>query len=542
MKVIWGFGIGLVILLALAVFMAFMPTRVLALTIPCALDPNNRIVNGSMIAAEPDQGVAANWHSFIINGAPIFEHTILEDYERNGSGSQYIWQDRYPFDAGIYQTVTGLTPGAYYHTWLGFALAAYDPGDQVNHRNNLIGRQIGVDPAGGTDPLAPTILWSHVIYDGKPANDLAELNLTFAAQAANATIFLRGINTYYLYPIGRMKLWFDSACMEAVPAPTSPMKLPSVRALAPVAPAGTLTFLPLVGKPLCVPASVVVVNVGWHPKGVAVDPTTNRVSVSLFDATSATFVDANTNATLATWWLNDTGNGNGIGATNGRVVVSVRETSRVAIRNGVTGQAVGNPLVGTLPFGVGAANGRAWIANYASGSVSVFDPALPQVITTTNVGGAPSLIAATDQRAFVSTGGGVAEITRDGTLTHNLNSLGSLIFGVAFNSATNQLYVSDRNTNQVMRIDPATGVILQRVTLPQTPYALAINPVTQHLFVVFADVNQLDVLDSNTFDLVGTLPLGVQGADGGDGIAVLNGNVYIANYADGTISVIKDCP
>jgi hypothetical protein len=72
------------------------------------------------------------------------------------------------------------------------------------------------------------------------------------------------------------------------------------------------------------------------------------------------------------------------------------------------------------------------------------------------------------------------------------------------------------------------------------PYALAINPATNHLFVNFAEVNQLGVFDANTFALLATLPLGAQGDGGGEAMVVLNNRVYVSNYAAGTVSVISD--
>src|SRR5450830_1772157 len=95
-------GAGLVV--CLLVFELMLPTfpstpRAYALGNPCALDPANMIVNGSMAAASPDNRVAANWNSFVLSPAPAptFEHVFTEDIDSNGS--QYIWEDTDFFDA-----------------------------------------------------------------------------------------------------------------------------------------------------------------------------------------------------------------------------------------------------------------------------------------------------------------------------------------------------------------------------------------------------------------------------------------------------------
>jgi hypothetical protein len=223
--------IGCVLLVLVVMVLSSAPRTYASPTVACALDLSNLLINGSMVAADPDNGVAANWNAFVISGAPTFEHTPWEDIERNGSGTQYIWQDTDPYDAGIYQTVNGLTVGGLYNLWLGFALAAYDPGTTVNTRGNLIGRQIGLDPTGGTDPSAISVMWNSVYWDGVAAVNIPVLSRTFIASTNRATIFFRARNTMTDV---RAKVWFDSGCMQLMSLPV-PSNLVSV-------------FLPLVGR------------------------------------------------------------------------------------------------------------------------------------------------------------------------------------------------------------------------------------------------------------------------------------------------------
>ena len=187
--------------------------RASALSDACVPDSNSLISNGSMAAADPDNGVAACWNSFTISGAPFFEHVDNEQIDPNGS--QYLWDDAATFDAGIYQTVSNLTPGSSYRFWLGYALAAYDPGDMVNHRGDWIGRQVGVDATGGTDPLSGGVTWSSLYCNGVAALNIPALNMTFSAQSNRATIFLRAVNFDTNY---RNKVWFDAVAMQPAAA------------------------------------------------------------------------------------------------------------------------------------------------------------------------------------------------------------------------------------------------------------------------------------------------------------------------------------
>ena len=156
---------------------------------PCALDPNNLVNNGSM---SPDHGtqygsVADGWEPFIFDGTPPqFRWVGNEQIDPNGS--QQIFTSN-SFDAGIYQTVHNLQPGVYYMFRLGYSLAAKSYGGP-NVRVDSIGRKVGVDPFGGTDPKSPNVIWGPDYFDGIAALNIPQMTLVFAARSPNATIFL----------------------------------------------------------------------------------------------------------------------------------------------------------------------------------------------------------------------------------------------------------------------------------------------------------------------------------------------------------------
>ncbi|MDE3089206.1 MAG: YncE family protein [Chloroflexota bacterium] len=525
-------------LISLAIILSAFPLAPRAAAASCTLDPTNLTTNGSMPGpghSAPPYGIVVNgWTPFILGSTlPNFEWVNNENAPGDvaGTGAQYIWLDTYAFDAGIYQTITGLTPGTYYRFWLGYALAAYDPGIGQNLRNNLIGRQVGYDLTGGTNASAPSVTWGNVYWNGIAALNIPDLSLTFVAQTTRVTIFLRVVNTNVNN--GRSKVWFDVVCVEPLnpqPPPTGPSTvfLPMAR------------YDPSACTPLTLAATI---PVGTHPKGVAADPATNRVFVGLFDDSSVAVVNAATNQKIAAWSTNSTGHSNGVGVTAGELFVAMRDAAIVSILDGGTGAFVVSQSVGTLPYGVGASGGTVWVANFGSDSVSAINAAT-NVVTTTSTGNSPALVAAAGSRAFVSLwGGGVAQVASDGTLLSTFSATGAGSFGVTFNAASNRLYVSNRTSAQIFVLDGTSGSVVNSVTLAQIPYALAFSPSTNHLFAVLADSNLLDVRDGTTLDRIAVIALDAQGAQGGDGIAVMNGRVYVANNAAGTLSVIRDsCP
>ncbi len=508
----------------------------------CSQDPANLTTNGSMGGGHWTQfGVVADgWEPFNLTGiAPTFEHVDNEEIDPNGS--QYIWADDQTFDAGVYEVVGNLTSGSLYKFWLGYALAAIDPKTGQNVRTNHIGRQVGIDSSGGTDPRSSDIAWSPVYYDGIAALNIPELSMTFRAAANKATIFLRAINTD---SSGRAKVWFDSACMQSTDvAPTSAPALPVAAETQPAIPPppvlGTPHFLPLVSHECAPPGVAATLNVGWHPKALAVDPSTNRVYVSLLDASAITFVDVSTLTTLGTWWLQDAGQARGVAAYDATIFAALRDTGSVVLMNGLTGAYKGRGIVGARPYGMDVSNGVIWVANSGAGSVSLLYTT-GRVIATQAAGNTPVLVAAEGDSAFVTLlGSGVVRIS-SGSVVLNRYDTGAGSFGVAFDPLANQLFVSNQTTKQIISLNTSTGEVVGTVALDQPPYALALNRSTGHLYVVLASSNQLDIRDATTLDRVTLLPIGAQGTSGGDGIAVINGRVFVSNNAAGTVSVITD--
>ncbi len=534
---LFGPTIGvLFVILSLATF--FMPPSAVALSNPCALDRANLIVNGSMARSASNDELAAFWNKFVLTSfQPTFEHVDNEQIDPNGS--QHIWADFQTYDAGIYQTVTGLNSLVYYRVWLGYGLAAKDPsdGNPRNIRTNWIGRQVGVDPTGGINPSAASVTWGPVFYNGSAALNIPALSIVFRPLNDRATVFLRAINTD---STGRNKVWFDSVCMEPASPQPAPTSAPT-RTILPPPEGSARLYLPLLMQRQCNPQVLANLDVGKHPKGLTSDAARNRVFVSLADASATSFVNTTNQTTIGTWWLRSSGRGNGIALIHGRVFAGLRETSSVSILNQVTGAFIASRGAGSLPFGMGASNEKVWIANFGDDTVTVVDAATLAVIGTKWVGKSPSLITPAGDHAFVSLwGSGVADVAGDGSLLHSYSSSGAGSFGVAYDATSNLLYVTNRLTNKLFALNANSGAIVKSVSIEESPYALTVNPNTRRLFVILADSNRLDVRDAVTLNRLATLPLGMQGSDGGDGITLANGRVYVSNNEEGTLTVVQD--
>lgn len=145
--------------------------------------------------------VASDWDRFWYDGeAPCFMDTRVFAasigsgwVERiEGETSQMIFSSQ-PYTAGIYQRVTGLTPGLGY----GFhaaMLTIFESSAPPAYDHTMI-KQVGIDPAGGVDPQAATVVWSEPDDHDEGPWDLKRMTAV-NAQGPAATVFIRVISPY----------------------------------------------------------------------------------------------------------------------------------------------------------------------------------------------------------------------------------------------------------------------------------------------------------------------------------------------------------
>jgi hypothetical protein len=141
---------------------------------------------------------------------------------QNGS-AQNMWS-AYEFDAGIYQRVTGLTPGTAYAFdvpvvtfWRG---PGYPDSDGVMHK------WVGIDPTGGTDPTSSSVIWSDVDSDDKK---WVYMELAARAESEAMTFFVRiraPENTSYNHTDLDM-VYIDAAKVDLAPTVNLSVPAPS---------------------------------------------------------------------------------------------------------------------------------------------------------------------------------------------------------------------------------------------------------------------------------------------------------------------------
>jgi YVTN family beta-propeller protein len=275
---------------------------------------------------------------------------------------------------------------------------------------------------------------------------------------------------------------------------------------------GGLLLVPLQGT--YAQSIVTNITVGAAPRGVATNPTTNRVFV----------------------------------ANNGPDTVSIID--------GVTNTVLNTVPGGTDPRGVAVlpALNRVYVANQAADTVSVLDGTTGALVTTIAVGDEPVGVAANPNTNFVyvTNAGPAGNGNSVSAINGQTNTVVATIdtrrfptgpaapFSVAVNPTLNLIYVANFSENTVAVIDGATN---SRRGTPQTvlngPIGITANPSTGLVYTANVGSNDLAIVSPNG-DQIGNIPLGfipndvainpttqrlfVAGGTGGNGITFVNPN------------------
>jgi hypothetical protein len=180
--------------------------------------------------------VASGWERFWYDGEEPFWMDTRVFAATKGNGwvekiegdtSQMIISTE-PYTAGLRQRVTGLTPGVGY----GFHAAMLTI-FQTSFPPAIHGRmikQVGIDPTGGTDPEASTVVWGEPDDHDEWPWDVRGITAAYA-QGPAMTVFIRVISPYESGdPSLLNQSFFDSAILA---------KTPTVSAVSPAESAAT---------------------------------------------------------------------------------------------------------------------------------------------------------------------------------------------------------------------------------------------------------------------------------------------------------------
>lgn len=157
------------------------------------------------------------WTIFVLSGEPDF---YQDDHTFFGGPNLTIWSNGGTFKAGIY-TQVNVVPGAGYRASINWG---------APNAPELFGRQLGIDPTGGTDPNAPTVIWGPMHWgEGRILNyPPPDVNIDVKARATGGTMTVFFLTDHpsssgdNLILVDAIALYPDESAPEAAaPPPTN---------------------------------------------------------------------------------------------------------------------------------------------------------------------------------------------------------------------------------------------------------------------------------------------------------------------------------
>jgi hypothetical protein len=190
----------------------------------------------------PPRQLPDGWSPFVLSGDVDFRSEIPPpDYTHVPSPPGLRLSSAGTFVAGIYQQVP-VQPGVAYKAGLGWG-APLQP--------ETFGRQLGIDPTGGTDPAAPTVVWGpehwgagRVLNYTSPDAGHASISVSAVAQAPTLTVFVK-VNHNPAVPNG----WIELDAVSLHVDPNYPTPVPATATPVPPTPAPRPTAVPRTATP-----------------------------------------------------------------------------------------------------------------------------------------------------------------------------------------------------------------------------------------------------------------------------------------------------
>lgn len=283
-----------------------------------------------------------------------------------------------------------------------------------------------------------------------------------------------------------------------------------------------------------------VVDVGNQPEGVAADPQTGLVAVGLRDPDELALVDGRTGRVERRVTLPESPRHLQLAAPGGPVLVPAERADTLVEVSLPRGETRSSTQVGDFPHDATAAGERRFVANEFGDTVSVIED--ERVEATLEAPVQPGGIAAleTDRVGVVA--------VRDNLLrvydARTLRPLGDARAGagpthLVADLVTGRFWVADTRGGAVLFSTRTTKPqLLDRVNLPGSPYAMALDPADRRLWVTLTATNELAEIDLAREEprVVATYPTVRQ--PNGVAVDTRTGRLFVASRTDGTLQII----
>ena len=291
-----------------------------------------------------------------------------------------------------------------------------------------------------------------------------------------------------------------------------------------------------------------------YPYAVAVNPVTNKAYVPNYGSNDVSVIDGATNATSTVSagtnpWFGD------VNPVTNKIYVANAFGDNVTVIDGATNTptTITDPnAINPWAVAVNPVTNKVYVANEKSNNVTVIDAANSNATTTVTAGTNPVALAVNPvtNKIYVAncgygtniecgSGSGPGNITViDGatntpTTITDPNAINP--WAVAVNPVTNKIFVANYNSNNVTVINGATDTVVTTVGTGNNPVALAVNPVTNQIYVANETDGDVTVIDGTTYS---TTAVDVESLPEAVAVNPVTNKVYVANFNSGSATVI----
>jgi DNA-binding beta-propeller fold protein YncE len=284
-----------------------------------------------------------------------------------------------------------------------------------------------------------------------------------------------------------------------------------------------------------------VVEVGPAPEGIAADPETGLVAVALRNPNELALVDGESGETLRRVELPESARHLDLAAPGGPVLVPAEGSDSLVQVGLPEGEITSETPVGDFPHGAAAApGGRIFVVNEMASTASIVEDgrAIEKIETALKPGG----VAVTDDGLVGVIG--VRGLTLEIFEADTLESLGRIDAGEGPTHVKagpeNRFYVTDTRGDAVLiysaRPNPKQ---LDRVSLPGSPYGIAIDPRRNQLWVTLTAEQRVVqfALEGRTLREIARYPTVRQ--PNTVAVEAASGRVFVTGKTDGQLQILE---
>lgn len=284
--------------------------------------------------------------------------------------------------------------------------------------------------------------------------------------------------------------------------------------------------------------SIRTVKVGEKPIAIAINPKTNRIYVANTGSGSISVIDGSRDAVIATVKGEAQPYVLAVNDVTNKVYVTNTYSDMVTVIDGATNTAHALKAASADGIAVDARNDTIFLMTYEDPNIRILDGAaetISKVAVGTHLWGM-MLDASTNTLYLGHTG--TADLVALNEKTHAVHTIpvGAIPCAVAVNPVTQRIYVVNYGDQTVSVIDAAKGKVVATLPVGKHPQAVAVDSAHNRIYVANVHSDSVTAIDGATNTVIGAYHAGTNPyALAVDPTAT---HIYAANYGEPSVTAI----